>query len=99
MLGRALRENPALPLKDYADFDYDPLNAILNAFAKIEKEGEGAALQIIIEPRGDRHVKHYRKILQALRKGEKRSSAFSLPRPRSESSAASSVEDLLRRQA
>ncbi|MDO8567038.1 MAG: hypothetical protein Q7R58_02710, partial [bacterium] len=72
-------ENPALPLKDYTDFDYDPINAITNAFAKIEQKGEGAALQIIIEPRGERHVKHYRKILQALRKGEKHLSAFSTP--------------------
>ncbi len=74
-----LADNPVLPLTDYTDFDYDPINAILNAFAKIEHVGEGAALQIIIEPRGERHVKHYRKILQALRKGEKRSSAFSTP--------------------
>jgi len=74
-----LAENPALPLKDYTDFDYDPLNAITNAFAKIEHKGEGAALQIIIEPRAERHVKHYRKILQALRKGEKHSSAFKTP--------------------
>ena len=74
-----LTENPALPLKDYTDFDYDPINAITNAFAKIEHTGEGAALQIIIEPRGERHVKHYRKILQALRKGEKRASAFGTP--------------------
>jgi len=72
-------EHPALPLKDYTEFDYDPLNAIINAFAKIEHTGEGAALQIIIEPRGERHVKHYRKILQALRKGEKRLSAFGTP--------------------
>ncbi|MDP2652268.1 MAG: hypothetical protein Q8O94_03970, partial [bacterium] len=74
-----LAEHPALPLRDYTDFDYDPLNAITNAFAKIEHTGEGAALQIIIEPRGERHVKHYQKILQALRKGEKRQSAFSTP--------------------
>ncbi len=74
-----LVDNPVLPLSDYNDFDYDPLNAITNAFAKIEHAGEGAAIQIIVEPRGDRHVKHYKKILQALRKGEKRSSAFSTP--------------------
>ncbi len=72
-------ENPALPLKDYSDFDYDPINAITNAFAKIEHTGEGAAIQFIIEPRAERHVKHYRKILQALRKGEKHFSAFSTP--------------------
>jgi hypothetical protein len=75
----ALTASPALPLKDYSDFDYDPLNALTNAFAKIAATGEGAALQIIVEPRGDRHVAHYKKILQALRKGEKKASAFSLP--------------------
>jgi hypothetical protein len=74
-----LADNPVLPLKEYTEFDYDPINAVMNAFAKIQAEGEGAALQIIIEPRGDRHLTHYRKILQALRKGEKRSSAFSTP--------------------
>jgi hypothetical protein len=74
-----LTESPALPLKDYTDFDYDPLNAILNAFAKIEQTGEGAALQFVIAPRADRHVTHYRKILQALRKGEKKSTAFNTP--------------------
>ena len=74
-----LAANPALPLKEYTDFDYDPINAVMNAFAKIEHTGEGAALQIIIEPRGERHVKHYRKILQALRKGEKKGIAFSTP--------------------
>jgi hypothetical protein len=74
-----LAEKAMLPLKDYADFDYDPLNAILNAFAKIAAEGEGAALQILIEPAGDRYIKHYRKVLSALRKGEKRGTAFSIP--------------------
>lgn len=74
-----LAEHPALPLKEYADFDYDPINAVMNAFAKIERMGEGAALQIIIEPRGERHVSHYRKILQALRKGKKKVEAFDTP--------------------
>ena len=74
-----LAANPALPLKDYTEFDYDPLNALTNAFAKIEHVGEGAAIQIIIEPRGERHVKHYGKILHALRKGEKRDTALRTP--------------------
>ncbi len=74
-----LAASPALPLKDYTEFDYDPLNAILNAFAKIEHAGEGAAIQLIIEPSGERYTKHYQKMLAALRKGEKHSTAFSTP--------------------
>jgi hypothetical protein len=74
-----LGDKPVLPLKDYQEFDYDPLNAILNAFGKIEHEGEGAALQIIIEPAGERYTEHYRRILLALRKGEHRGHAFNTP--------------------
>ncbi len=74
-----LAESSALPLKDYGEFDYDPLNALLNAFAKIAREDEGAALQFIIEPRGNRHTQHYRKMLSELRKGEKALAAFSVP--------------------
>lgn len=69
----------ALPLKDYADFDYDPLNSVLNAFAKISSEEEGASLQLVIEPRGDRHAKHLRRIHELLQQGEKASTALSLP--------------------
>jgi len=73
-----LRERAVLPLKDYADFDYDPLNAILNAFGKIEEAGEGAALQLIVE-RDEHRLDHYRRILAALRRGEPRDRALSLP--------------------
>ena len=75
----ALGRPPMLSLKDYGDFDYDPINSILNAFAKIAPENEGASLQITIAPQGDRFVKHYRKVLNALRTGEERHKAFSLP--------------------
>ncbi len=74
-----LAEPGMLSLKDYSDFDYDPLNAILNAFAKIETEGEGAALQIIFAPSAQRYTTHYRKVLDALRKGVKRSEALNTP--------------------
>lgn len=69
----------ALPLKDYSEYDYDPLNTILNAFAKIRQAGEGAALQLIIQPQGEQYIKYYRKILGELRKGEKRAHAFTVP--------------------
>jgi hypothetical protein len=74
-----LFDYPALPLKDYGDFDYDPLNSVLNAFAKIGAEDEGASLQIIFEPKGDKYLKHYRRILEALKQGEYPHKALSLP--------------------
>ncbi len=74
-----LTRAPMLPLKDYADFDYDPINSVLNAFAKIETEGEGAALQIIFEPHEQNYTKHYQKVLTSLQKGETQKVAFATP--------------------
>lgn len=68
-----------LPLKDYTEFDYDPLNSLLNAFAKIAPENEGASLQIIIKPEGDRHTKHYRRVLDGLRRGENKHDTLRMP--------------------
>jgi hypothetical protein len=74
-----LTQRSPLPLKDYNDFDYDPLNSILNAFAKIGAEDEGAALQIIIQPKGDHYIKHYKRVLEELKKGEDTRKALSMP--------------------
>ena len=74
-----LADKPLLPLKDYEDFDYDPLNTLLNAFAKIAPEGEGASLQIMLRPHGSHYLDHYKKVLHALREGQPRHKAFALP--------------------
>lgn len=73
------KDRAMLPLKDYQDFDYDPINSLLNAFAKVAPENEGAALQILFKPEGNHYVDHYRRIIHALRQGEHRSRAFNLP--------------------
>ncbi|MCE9643922.1 type IV secretory system conjugative DNA transfer family protein [Candidatus Parcubacteria bacterium] len=63
--------NPGiLPLKMYDQFDYDPLNVLLNSFSKIAAQGEGAAVQFIIgSPKID-YLKKYRNALQDLGKGK-----------------------------
>lgn len=68
----------ALSLKDYTEFDYDPLNLILNAFDKIQGNGEGAAIQLVLRPTPNKYEKSYGKILKALRKGESRPHAFAI---------------------
>ena len=80
----------SLPLKNYDDFDYDPLNSLLNAFGKISPENEGASLQIIIQPQHDRFTTHYRKILHELRRGEPSDATLRLP----ESLLGEAVHDL-----
>lgn len=58
------------PIKTYEQFDYDPLNVILNALSKIAKEGEGAAIQIVFNPAGDYYNKQYKEALDSIQKGE-----------------------------
>lgn len=71
-----LNKQHPYPLKDYSEFDYDPLNSVLNAFAKIEAEGEGAALQIVIKPKGEEYQKLYRRMYDDLQKGGKSKAVF-----------------------
>lgn len=73
-----LAKKHAYPLKDYQEFDYDPINTLLNAFSKIEAAGEGAALQIIIRPKGNQYLDLYARMRKELEKGMPAGEAFSL---------------------
>lgn len=67
--------NSIYPIKNYAEFDFDPLNVILNAFSQITRDGEGAALQIVINPRSihgrDYYAKEFKGALDEIQKGTK----------------------------
>jgi hypothetical protein len=71
-----LAKHPLYPLKSYEDFDVDPLNSILNAFSKIDKEGEGAAIQLVIGQREDGLSRECNKAIEKIRKGKKISEAL-----------------------
>jgi len=45
-----LSANPILPFKTYQLLQADPLSEIATALSKLEKEGEGAAVQILMRP-------------------------------------------------
>jgi hypothetical protein len=62
-------KNEIFPIKTYENFEYDPLNIILNAFSKLSPMGEGAAIQILISPAADYYVKRYKHALTEIRKG------------------------------
>jgi len=65
-----------LPLKDYRDFEHDPLSVLINALTKIEAVGEGAAIQFVINPIGRMYEKRYQKVLEKLEKGSPLSKAL-----------------------
>lgn len=45
-----LKEDAILPIKTYQKIDTDPLSSILIAMSKLEEQGQGAALQIVVRP-------------------------------------------------
>ncbi len=70
------KHDPILPLKDYREFDYDPLSVLINALTKINTVGEGAAVQFIINPVGSIYKKRYQKVLKKVEKGMKLNDAL-----------------------
>lgn len=69
-LEASLHGNPIFPLKTYDKFDFDPLNVILNTFSKIDRDGEGAAVQVVIRPDRENYLEHYKEALRELERGE-----------------------------
>lgn len=70
---------PIFSLKTYEQFDHDPLNVILNSFSKIAKDGQGAALQMIFNPCGDKYTGAYKKAIDKINKGTKVKEAIDIP--------------------
>lgn len=65
-----------LTIKTYDAFDQDPLEVIAGAFAKLRKDGEGCALQVIMRPAHPDTMKQFTKALDQIKKGEKLESVF-----------------------
>lgn len=61
--------NSAFSIKTYESFDHDPLNVILNSFSKLNRDGEGACLQIFLSPAGDYYHKKYEHAISKIEKG------------------------------
>jgi len=72
-----LKKHPIYSLKTHEDFSTDPLQVILNAFSKIEKEGGGAAIQFVIRHPKKDYYKQYRDIIKDVEKGIKPGEAIS----------------------
>ncbi|MBI2041658.1 MAG: type IV secretory system conjugative DNA transfer family protein [Candidatus Nealsonbacteria bacterium] len=66
-----LARSPVFPLKSYREFGMDPLSAITSVFTKLAKEGEGAAVQILVRPSRRKIKKMGQKVLSLIEKGAK----------------------------
>lgn len=58
-----------LPIKTYENIDHDPMNPILNVFSKLKTAGEGAAIQLVVAPAGDKFINEFHAILDDVKDG------------------------------
>ncbi len=64
-----LAQEDIYPIKLYDSFEQDPLNSILNSLSKLKTSGEGAAIQFVLCPEGDKLVHHFQEVLDNLKEG------------------------------
>jgi hypothetical protein len=72
-------KNPIYPIKTYESFVHDPLNLVLSSFAKVNRDGEGAAIQLVWSPVGDRYLKRYKDALTKIQNGTPIKEAIDIP--------------------
>jgi hypothetical protein len=70
------KENYALPIRTYAELGIDSFESVVGAFAKINEIGEGAALQMIVQPASSGYKKEIQHAIERLKKGEPFKKAF-----------------------
>jgi len=66
-----LKTYSVLPIRTYDKFEVDPLLVVINVFSKLKKNGEGAALQVIVNGRDESFGKKIKKTADEMRKGKK----------------------------
>ncbi len=62
-------ERSVLPIKTYDQIDHDPMNTLLNVFSKLETKGEGAAIQLVVAPAGEKFIDEFHLILDDVKSG------------------------------
>jgi hypothetical protein len=65
-----LEKNSVLPIKTYKDLEVDPLENISNALSKIEEQGEGGAIQVVVKPASNGWNKYGLSVLKKMNKGQ-----------------------------
>ncbi len=59
-----------LPLKTYAELESDPLNNLTNSIAQLDSKKEGAAIQIVAMPEGQKERKFGLEIAKLMKQGK-----------------------------
>lgn len=75
----AASSNFVYPIQFADEVDNDPLTVVLNSFTKIERNGEGAAIQIIMYPDQDHIVNKVKHAIGQIRQGTPFKRAIDIP--------------------
>lgn len=62
-----LGETEVYPIKTHDAIEHDPMGAIVNAFSKLKATGEGASIQFIVVPAGEKLVKEFSHVLHRVK--------------------------------
>ena len=65
----SLSERGVMPIKTYDNIEHDPMNMILNVFSKLKTKGEGAAIQLVVAPAGNKFIDQFQMILNDVKNG------------------------------
>jgi hypothetical protein len=63
-------KTPAFTIKTYKDIPGDSVSVVLSSMSQLE-DFEGAAIQFVIKPMGEKYIKEYSKLLDKLQAGKK----------------------------
>jgi len=66
----SLKKYSILPLRFYEEFETDPLSVITSVFTKLQREGEGAAIQFLVRPSQTKIGKLGKKVVSLLQEGK-----------------------------
>ncbi|MEI7709245.1 MAG: hypothetical protein WCI76_00855, partial [bacterium] len=64
-----LSQRGVMPIKTYDTIEHDPMNTILNVFSQLKTKGEGAAIQLVIAPAGEKFINQFHLILDDVKDG------------------------------
>lgn len=73
-----LSKSAIYPIKTYENFDYDPLNIVMNSFSKLSKE-EGASIQVVFNTKVQSYNEKYKDALSKIQRGVSKSEALDFP--------------------
>ena len=73
-----LADLPIFPIKTHDAITHDPMNALVNAFSKLQHQGEGVAVQFVIKPRGQKYTHDFYNVLDQVKTGTRAKDAYSM---------------------